>query len=72
MTDAMCGGLGRIKGLNDGPVDIAGSHAELIDLGGHVTCVARHVLFVKVHLAVAGREEHFNLLSQIKRRTYTL
>jgi hypothetical protein len=31
-----------------------------------VTCVASHVLFVEVHLAVAGTQQHFYLLKQIK------
>lgn len=51
-----CSSRGRVEIFDDHFVHITGSHTEAIDLGGNVACVARHVLFVEVHLAVARAE----------------
>ena len=41
-----------VECVNNGSVYIASSHSELVYFGWDMTCVARHVLLVKVHLAI--------------------
>ena len=51
-----CSSGGRVEIFDDNFIDVTGGHTETVNFGGNVTCVTRHVLFVKVHLAVAWAE----------------
>lgn len=46
-------GLRGIEEVHDLPIDVTGSHAKLVNLGGDMPGIAWHILLVEAHFAVA-------------------
>jgi hypothetical protein len=45
-----------IEEIHDLPIDVTGSHAKLVNLGGDMPGIAWHILLVEAHFAVAGAQ----------------